>query len=131
MTLDERLEKARTLRGQGYNCAQCVMTSFPDITGMNDEGALRVSIGFGGGVGGCGEVCGVFSAMAMLEGMRTPGGPTDKKDVYGSIRDLRTLFTDRFGHLLCRDLKAPGHTVSCNDLIFYGIEIYHNHLNNK
>ena len=128
MTLDERLDKARGLREQGYNCAQCVCAAFPDVSGLDEADALRVSIGFGGGVGGCGEVCGVFSAMAMLEGMRSPGGPADKKQVYGSVKGLRDAFVGEFGCLLCRELKAPGRVVSCNDLIFRGVEMYHKHL---
>lgn len=128
MTLDERLDKARALRGRGYNCAQCVCASFPDVTGLAEDEALRASIGFGGGVGGCGEVCGVLPAMALLEGMRTEGGAADKNQVYGAVRGLRDSFTEAFGTVLCRELKAPGKGVPCNDLIYEGVEMYHSHL---
>lgn len=128
MTLDERLEKARALRGQGYNCAQCVCASFPDVTGLSEAYSLRASIGFGGGVGGCGEVCGVLAAMAILEGMRSPGGPADKKQVYGAVKGLRDGFAGEFGSVLCRELKAPGNAVPCNDLIYKGVEMFHGHL---
>lgn len=128
MTLEERLDKARSLRGQGYNCAQSVCASFPDVMGMPEEDILRLSIGFGGGVGGCGEVCGVLSAMAMLEGMRTQGTPADKRQAYGNTKRLRDTFAGEFGSAVCRELKAPGKAVPCNDLIYRGIEMYHAHL---
>lgn len=127
MTLEERLTIARDHRKQGYNCAQCVMSSFPDITNLDENSSLNLTIGLGGGLG-CGEVCGVLSSMALLEGIRVGGTPKDKAEVYGNMRKLRDSFTDKFKTVLCRELKAPGAAVSCNDLIYAGIEMYHNHL---
>lgn len=128
MTLEERLEQAHELRSQGYNCAQCVFASFPDITGLDREAALRLSTGLGGGVGGCGQVCGVVSAMALLEGYSTQGRPADKAKVYAQVSGLYKQFATRFGSAVCHELKAAH--VPCNELIFKGIEMYHQHINN-
>lgn len=127
MTLEERLDKARAYRVKGYNCAQCLLVSFPDISGLDDEAALKTAIGLGGGCG-CGEICGVLSAMALLRGMASPGGPADKVAVYADMKGLHQAFAGRFGSVVCRELKAPGKAVSCNDLIYQGIEMFHNFL---
>lgn len=127
MTLEQRLEKARGYRAQGYNCAQCISVAFPDLSGMSDEDALNTTIGLGGGCG-CGETCGVLSCMAMLLGRTTSGAPAEKAPVYGAMRALHADFTDRFGSALCRELKAPGKRIPCNDLIYTGIEMLHNRL---
>lgn len=127
MTLQERLAKAETCRSAGYNCAQCVLVAFSDLTGLSDDEAMRMAIGLGGGCGS-GEICGVLSAMALVRGMLTPGAPSDKGAVYADMRKLTDEFSARFGAVACRDLKASGAAVPCNTLIYEGIEILHNAL---
>ncbi|MCM1006127.1 MAG: C-GCAxxG-C-C family protein [Lachnospiraceae bacterium] len=129
LTLEERLERARTYRAKGYNCAQCVAIAFPDITGMEDESVLKTAIGLGGGCG-CGEICGVLSSMALLRGMMCEGAATDKAAVYADTRSLKDDFSKRFGSIICRELKAPGKPIPCNDLIYTGVEIFHNFIEN-
>lgn len=124
MTLEERLERARTFRAKGYNCAQCVCVAFPDISGMSDEEALRTAIGLGGGCG-CGEICGVLSAMALLCGRLTQGAADEKAPVYAAMRELHDIFAAEFGSVVCRELKCPGAKVPCNTLIERGIEMFH------
>ncbi len=51
-TLDERIERARALRAEGYNCSQCVFMVFDDIHSMSPDDAARMTAGLGGGVGG-------------------------------------------------------------------------------
>ena len=88
MTLNERIEIAHKLRAQGLNCSQCVAMAFPDIHNLPDEVIAKLSIGFGGGVGGQGEVCGVVSGMTIIEGFRSNGGAKDKITVYPRVSNL-------------------------------------------
>lgn len=124
MTIEDRLERAGSFRALGYNCAQCVILAFPDITGMDDATAQKVSIGLGGGCGS-GELCGVVSAMALVVGMMSPGGANDKKQVYADMRTLHDDFVGRFGSCVCCELKIPGKPIPCNDLITTGIQMLH------
>ena len=62
MNKEERLKKAESIRRQGYNCAQTVAMAFADLTGIDEETTARATAGFGGGIGGMQEVCGVVSA---------------------------------------------------------------------
>ncbi len=124
MTLEERIESARALRAQGYNCAQCVMAVFPEVHGLPQDVALRLSTGLGGGVGGSQNICGVLSSVALLDGSRTQGAPADKRAVYGNVSGVVRDFEQRYGTCICRELKAPGQTVGCNELIEAGIRMY-------
>lgn len=56
---------------RGYNCSQSVFAAYAGELGMDFETALKVSAPLGGGVGRMREVCGAFSACAMLDGLKT------------------------------------------------------------
>ena len=47
-------EKAVSFHREGFNCAQCVMLSMQDKTGLTEVQSEAVAEGFGGGVR-CGE----------------------------------------------------------------------------
>lgn len=124
MTIDQRLQKAEEMRRTGANCSQCVLGAFPDITGLDEATARRVAQGLGGGVGASGDLCGVVSAMAMLQGFRT----TEKPKTYSAVRALKDEFTGACGSCLCRELKGKPGALSCDELIRRGITIFHNSL---
>ena len=44
-------EKAHELFKQGYNCAQSVFAAFCDVTGIDFETAIKLTSGFGAGMG--------------------------------------------------------------------------------
>ena len=127
MTLTERKELATELRKKGYNCSQSVLLAFSDITGLTDDMASKISISFGGGVGGQGNICGVVSAMSMVAGFKFDGNPADKKFAYPHISRLCESFTAQNGSIICSSLKKEFHK-PCDELILNGIEILHNDL---
>ncbi|MCM1517463.1 MAG: C-GCAxxG-C-C family protein [Pseudoflavonifractor sp.] len=126
-TLDERVNRARTLKSAGYNCSQCVMMAFDDIHGLDDEKAAALSVALGGGVAGQGLTCGAMSAIAMLKGMTAYGKPADKSTAYSEARVLCGTFKTRNGSLLCSELKQSGRR-PCIELIEDAIAILHNSL---
>lgn len=104
----EHAYKAADLFMEGYNCAQSVFIAFCDLTGFSREEAARISSTFGAGIGGYREVCGAVSGMAMVLG-RLYGydNPTDqeaKKKTYNNIHGLLTLFEEKNGSIICREL---------------------------
>ena len=127
MTKEQRIEKAKALRSQGYNCAQCVAMSMTDLTGIDENTAARSVAGLGGGVGGQGEICGVIGAFAHVAGMLGDASPKGKHQVYSTVRKLTDDFRQRLGCTLCRELKGRKPPVACNDLIFEGTGILHDH----
>lgn len=127
MTLEERKNIALKLRQEGYNCAQSVIMAFSDITDLSADDASKLSIGFGGGFGGQGQICGVVSAMTMVAGYTSTGKPEDKTSAYSNICQLCNTFANDNGSLLCHTLKNENKK-SCNELILNGIETIHNNL---
>ena len=63
-------EKAHELFKQGYNCAQSVFAAFCDVTGMDFETAIKLTSGFGAGMGGMRDTCGAVTGMFMVADMQ-------------------------------------------------------------
>lgn len=126
-TLDDRINEARELRKEGYNCAQCVAMVFDDVAGVPREILERVAAGFGTGFGGQGHVCGAVSGMTVLNGLTGFDNPSDKPAVYRQVSDDMKIFGDINGSVICRELKKPGRK-PCIDLIIDAITIMHNQL---
>lgn len=106
----DRCELAFQYHQTGYNCAQCVMLAFSDLTGLTPQMATSIAGGLGGGVGGshC-ELCGAANGAALVLGLLYPF--TEGSDgearcrVYGLTKEFYTRFQSRFGGLTrCGDL---------------------------
>lgn len=131
ISCEERVAIAMEGRKKGYNCAQAVVTAFPDVLELPREVALRLSCGFGSGMGGMQKVCGVLSAMAILEGFRCEDGVMGKAGVYKVVRRLGEDFATMFGSTDCIELKSPVNNVPCDELIARGIKLYHDYLHSR
>ena len=103
-------EKAHELFKQGYNCAQSVFAAFCDVTGIDFETAIKLTSGFGAGMGGmrdtCGAVTGMFMVADMLYGYTDSQATTEKAAHYATIRKLAEQFKEENQSLMCRDLLA-------------------------
>ena len=64
--MSERGARAYELFLSGYNCTQAVVGAFADVIGMDFDTAVRISSGFGGGMGRLREVCGTFSGAVFV-----------------------------------------------------------------
>lgn len=126
-TLQQRQQRARQLQSEGYNCSQRVVMVFDDLYDVSPESLAVLSAGFGGGIGGQGEVCGAVSGMVMLSGLLRWTVPADKPALYSYIKHLSGNFTLANGSLICRELKQMHHK-TCPELIDSAIEIMHNAL---
>ena len=104
----KKIEKARDLFLSGFNCAQSVAAAFADEMGLDEKTVLRLSSGFGGGVGGTRNVCGAVSGMAMVASMVLGYDEADeteaKKYLYATIQRMCAQFTDQYEVINCRDL---------------------------
>lgn len=108
MTKEERIKKAEDLFMQGYNCAQSVTAAFADIYGYTEEQALKLSAGFGGGIGRmrltCGAACGMFILAGMDCGSSDINDREGKSANYKVVQDLADAFKKEFGTLVCAEL---------------------------
>ena len=101
-------ERAQAYFHKGYNCSQSVVAAFAADLGLTEETALKISCGFGGGVGRMREVCGAFTGLKAVIGMyyTDPADPNDKSRIYGMIQQLAAQFRAESGggSIICRQL---------------------------
>lgn len=104
----KRVETARKLFGEGYNCAQAVFAAYSDLYGIEKETALKLSASFGGGVGRMREVCGAVSGMCMIAGLETGTAKQmddeGKKYNYEVVQKLAQEFKNLSCSIICREL---------------------------
>ena len=104
----------------GYGCAQSVLSSFAPDFGLDEDLALRISTGFGSGMGRLCEVCGALTGAFMVIGLKhgkviTDGTRygTDTETTYKLVAQMARSFAERNGSIYCRDLI--GHDLSDPD----------------
>jgi C_GCAxxG_C_C family probable redox protein len=92
----------------GYNCSQSVFTAFAYRFGIDEETALKISAGLGGGIGRMREVCGAVSGAAMVIGSicaATEGKDSETKQKnYELVREFAERFAKINGSVICREL---------------------------
>lgn len=132
------VERAATLREQGFNCSQAVFAACADMYGMDEPIALRVSASFGGGIGQmrqtCGAACGMFLLAGMENGNTIPDNPQAKQINYNLVQQLAEGFKQEHGSLICADLLglngAPAkQKMNCKQMIMHSVRQYLNTLN--
>ena len=106
--IEARVEKARALFQEGYNCAQAVFLTYSDMFGMDTALAAQLAASFGGGMGRMREVCGTVSGMAMIAGlMELANDPKDKEAKARNaalVREFADAFRQKNGSIICREL---------------------------
>ena len=100
-------EKARELFMNGYGCSQAVFGAFAEDIGLDLKTALRISSGFGGGMGRMREVCGTLTGAFMVLGyVYGFDKPSDfqKFAIYVRIREFTAKFKEKNSTIICREL---------------------------
>lgn len=105
---EQRIRRAEELFMQGFNCSQAVVAAFADIYGYTEEQALKMSAGFGAGIGRMRLSCGAFNGMVLLAGLdcgsATPGDREGKSYNYQVVQELAARFKEEHGSLICSEL---------------------------
>ena len=94
---------------KGYNCSQSVVAAFAPQLGLTKEMALRLSAGFGAGIGRMREVCGAFCGVVTVLSMvyADPADPKDKSRMYALVQEAAEQYRSRNGgSIICRELLA-------------------------
>lgn len=115
-------ERALDWHKKGYNCAQSVIVACAEFAGLDENTALAVSGGFGGGVRS-GEICGAISGAVMAVGAAYPfidGNDAAAKDKIALLaKECVAAAAEKYGKVRCSDLKE---NIDCNDIICYMAE---------
>jgi C_GCAxxG_C_C family probable redox protein len=105
--MSKNVQNALELFDSGFNCSQAVIGTFCKQLGMDEELALKLTCGFGGGLR-CGEVCGAVSSAAMIIGLRygqhVVNDKASKEKCYKITSDFMEEYQKRKGSILCREL---------------------------
>lgn len=92
----------------GYNCAQSVAAALCEEFGMSREEVLKISEGFGGGMGRMRSVCGAVTGMFMLAGLKYSKGEAGdmetRKVIYAKVQELAKEFEKEAGSIICAEL---------------------------
>ena len=94
---------------KGYNCSLSVVAAFAPQLGLTEEMALRLSAGFGAGIGRMREVCGAFCGVVTVLSMvyADPTNPKDKSRMYALVQEAAEQYRSRNGgSIICRELLA-------------------------
>ena len=106
--MQSRIRRSEELFMQGFNCSQAVAAAFADLYGYSEEQVLRMSAGFGAGIGRMRMSCGAFNALALLAGLEcgsvTPGDREGKSYNYKVVQELADRFKTLHGSLICAEL---------------------------
>ena len=106
--LQQRVEDAVELFMAGYGCCQSVFAAFAPLYGVEQKLALRLSAGFGGGVGRLRMMCGAVSALVMLVGLdcgQTEGSDRDgKSNCYRIVQQLLAESREANGSIICAEI---------------------------
>ena len=90
--------------GKGHSCAQAVFSAFAEQMGMDYQTAVKLSSGFGGGMG-MGSVCGAVTGAIMAIGLKYGGvDPKAKGETAKLVREFIDRFKAQHRQLNCRDL---------------------------
>ena len=104
-----KIELAKQYRERGYGCAQPVLATFSQDYGLGEEASLRISTGFGSGMGRMCKVCGALTGAFMVIGLRHGSVATDgtnKETTYRLVADLAKKFEENNGSIHCRELTG-------------------------
>ena len=99
---------AAAMTSQTTNCAQSVINAFADELAIDRSLALKVSLGFGGGMGHTGGTCGAVTAAYMVLGLKQsfdPNVPKANRDkLYAQIQEFNKRFKKLHGSINCTEL---------------------------
>jgi len=103
-----RPERADQLFQQGYTCAQSVACTFAEDLGADRGLTLRLSTGFGGGMGHtsntCGALTGAVIALGLAFGMEDSTDQAAKQKTYALAAEAVRRFRERTGAIGCTEL---------------------------
>jgi C_GCAxxG_C_C family probable redox protein len=102
-----RIESALSRFAQGFNCSQAVLSAYAEHFGLDEETAMKISSGFGGGMGRMADTCGAVTGACMVLGLKYGKNSPDreaKEGIYARITDFAERFKERNRSLACRDL---------------------------
>jgi len=106
--MENRIDKAIEYFDKGFNCSQSVFTSYASLFGIDNRTALKLSCGFGSGMGTlqktCGAVTGAFMIIGLNFGKWQAGDDLSKQKTYAMIKNFASEFISLHHSIDCLEL---------------------------
>lgn len=103
--VETRKMKAAEKKASGkYNCAQAVLCTYADLTGVDKETSRNLCNSFATGMGNMEGTCGALVGAGIALGMIT----RDKAESMKGMREMMTKFHERNHATQCKVLKGVG-----------------------
>lgn len=103
-----RAEKACERFATGSVCAQAVLSVFVKELGISESLAMKLGVGYAGGIGMGGHTCGALNGavavLGIIYGNETPEDVEAKAKALEKVNALREAFEKEFGTLSCKEL---------------------------
>ena len=97
--METKREISERLFMEGFNCSQSIVGAFHKEMNLDFDTAMKLSSGFGGGMGRLREVCGAVSGMFMvlgtLEGYSSSDNDQEKMELYKKVQKLASSFKEK------------------------------------
>ena len=106
--MNNKTETALQKFASGYNCAQAVLYACSDDVNVDKNIALKISCGFGAGMGRKQEVCGAVTGGIIAIGAKYGRGEDDEQSAtektYEKTKELLDKFQTKHGTIICLEL---------------------------
>lgn len=119
-----KVEEALSLFKEGFSCSQAVFAAYAKDLGMDYEMALKVSQGFGGGMGGmrgeCGAVTGAYMVISLMHGRTKAEDGQARLKTFNLVKEFASRFKEIHQTTVCRNLmegKSGTHYDMCSDYV--------------
>ncbi|MBN2172613.1 MAG: C_GCAxxG_C_C family protein [Bacteroidales bacterium] len=103
-----RINRSKDYFNSGFGCAESVLKSVAEYTGVKSELIPRIATGFCGGIahtnGMCGAVTGAVMALNLVYGRNHAGESKEKN--YQAIQSFLNNFREKFGDISCPGLTG-------------------------
>lgn len=101
--METRKDAAAAKKVSGkYNCTQSVVTSYPDITGLDEALAMSMTDGFAAGMTNMEGTCGALVGAALVLGLANK----DRRKTMSQVREVMSKFQERNHAIQCKLLKG-------------------------
>jgi len=106
--INDRYSEAIKVFNSGFNCTQSVVSAHLTELRIEEELAMSLSSGFGGGMGRLQNTCGAVTGSFMVIGIHNTQNIKDpderKEDTIKKIQQFEKLFKAKHGKIDCRSL---------------------------
>lgn len=122
--MESKVNEALGLFKEGFSCSQAIFAPYAKEFDMDYEMALKVSQGFGGGMGGmrgeCGAITGAYMVIGLIYGRTRADDNAARIKTFTMVKDFAKRFKQIHNTTVCKELlqgKSGSHYNMCSDYV--------------